>query len=477
MKESVVIFDNLFSTLCKDCHMQSDDLILVGVSGGIDSIFLLSQLHKLKQPVIAAVFNHGLRPEAVEECNFVVDFCAERGISCVTGCGDVRSYAVEHSMGLEEAARELRYRFLFNTAAEHGAAAVATAHHANDQAETILMHILRGSGIDGLCGMQPYVFLKTYSETIPLIRPLLDITREEIEKYAAEVGMPFCEDRSNFDKEYTRNRIRHDLIPKLAAEYNPRIVDSLCRLAKSAAADKEILDGTCEDAIRYAAFYKFDDCCEWSRKTFQSYRFGLRLRILRELLSRMGTDSSKITYYQLKLADYFYMSARYNQVFPLIEGIWLCCEGEKALILTYPDREQWKYPQISQGWALYIETRHIRAEEITTWIEKARTHPEIAVLDANQIASRPVLRTIRPGDRFEPYGLGGRSQKMSDFLINNKVPLQYRRDMVVAADDAGIVWVPGHRVSNRCALRNDSRYIMVLKLKSKRDAGTDSLVE
>lgn len=455
------------SVLEKDCHVVDNDLILVAVSGGIDSMFLLTQLYEMGQPVVAAVFNHGLRPEAAEECDFVENYCRERNIPCFRGETDVSAYSLENGLGIEEAARKLRYQFLFGTAAENGCTAVATAHHANDQAETVLMHILRGTGIDGLTGMKPYGFLKEYSETIPLIRPLLDITREEIKSYAAETGMPFREDRSNADTEYTRNRIRQDLLPKLAAEYNPRIVDALCRLAKSAAADKELLDDDCERAIRYASYYQFETCCEWSRKTYQSYPAGLRQRMLRWIFSEMGADLSKIGWERIMIADHIFMSARRNQVLTFIDGYWLCCEGEKALILTESTREQWKYPQASQGWDLYIETRHISEKDLPLWIEKARKHPELAVLDANQLAGNPSLRTIRPGDRFEPYGLGGKSQKVSDFLVNNKVPVQYRRELVIAVDEAGIIWIPGHRVSNRCALQNSTRKIMVLKLRSK----------
>ena len=368
-------------------------------------------------------------------------------------------------MGIEAAARELRYQFLFRTAAENDCRAVATAHHENDQAETVLMHLLRGTGIDGLCGMRPYGFLKEYSETIPLIRPLLNISRKEIEKYAAENGMPYREDRSNFDTAYLRNRIRQDLIPKLEADYNPRIVDSLCRLARSAAADKEILDGTCEDAIRYASFYRFDEGCEWSRRTFQSYSVGLRYRMLRELFSRMGADLSEIGFQHLIVADRIFTEGRYNHTISLLKGIWLRCEGDKAMILTSPDVPQWRYPQLSQGWTLYCETRHIQPKDLPDWVETAKKHPEWAVMDANQVADYPNLRRIRPGERFEPYGMGGESQKLSDFLVNHKIPVQYRDDLVVAADAGGIVWVPGYRVSNRCALNSGTRRIMILKLK------------
>ena len=469
--------------------MRPDDMILVGVSGGIDSIFLLSLLHKIGQPVTAAVFHHGLRTEADEECEFVTSFCAERGIPCAAGKADVRKYAEENGLGIEEAARVLRYRFLFDTAADRQAAAVATAHHANDQAETVLLHLLRGCGPDGLCGIRPYTLPNAFSITIPLIRPLLGITRGEIEAFAAETGMPYREDLSNEDTAYTRNRVRRDLLPKLEADYNPRIVQALCRLAETAALDKDLLDAECENALRYAAFYGRQGeryislandgpwerisgltGAEWSRKTYCSYPPALRIRILRQILSRMDIDLSETGYVHLKEIDEFFLTARVNQMQPVFRDLWLCCEGEKAKILKDPDEKQWKYPQFSQGWTLSCETVSVTVKELPEWQRKARLHPETAFLDADQLASLPLLRTIRPGERFEPFGLGGRSQKLSDFLVNSKIPARYRRDLAVAADDAGIIWIPGLRVSNRCALCDNTRSVMILKLGEPKTA-------
>ena len=232
----------ILSSLRSDCRLQPEDTVIVGVSGGIDSVFLLTRLHELGQPMIAAVFDHGLRPEAAEECSFVQSFCSERGIPCIPGSADVRSHAETVHTGIEAAARELRYRFLFDTAEKNQAAAVITAHHANDRAETVLLHLLRGTGIDGLSGMRPYALPNPFSETIPLIRPLLGITRAEIEAYMAANRIPYREDSSNTDTEFTRNRIRLDLIPKLEREYNPKIVESLCRLAETASADADLLN-------------------------------------------------------------------------------------------------------------------------------------------------------------------------------------------------------------------------------------------
>ena len=468
--------DRILSVLRDECRLTPDDLITVGVSGGIDSMFLLVQLYEMKLPLIAAVFNHGLRPEAADECRFVLDFCRQKGIPCICGEADVHGYAADKGLGIEEAARQLRYRFLFDTAVQNKAAAVATAHHADDQAETVLLHLLRGSGIDGLGGIRPYSLPNAFSETIPLIRPLLGITRAEIEAFAAETGMPFREDRSNTDTAYTRNRIRHDLIPGLKAEYNPQIVQALCRLAESAAADSEVLEAERESAGKYMSLRFRENGAEWSRKTYQSYRPGLRMRLLRSIFSKLGADVSEIGYSNLKESDKFFINARYNQTIPLMSGIYLRCEGDKAQILNNIKINQWKYPQVSQGWELVTEIRAADPRDLRLWQEKARQHPEMAILDASLAASDPYLRRIRAGERFQPYGNRGHSQKMSDFLINCKIPKEYRPDLAVAADAEGIIWVPGLRVAQRCAISEQTKRIMILKLK-KEQTGSGHLEE
>lgn len=461
------IISRIETALRNDCRIRPEDLIIVGISGGIDSIFLLTQLHELDQPMIAAVYDHGLRPEAAEESAFVKDYCGELGIRCIQGSGNVRSLAETGHIGIEAAARELRYRFLFDIAEKNQATAVVTAHHANDRAETVLLHLLRGTGIDGLSGMRPYSLPNIFSESIPLIRPLLGVTRAEIESYMAENRIPFREDSSNADREYTRNRIRMDLIPKLEQEYNPQIVQSLCRLAETASADAEILNEITRSTAKYIGTFFLDDRVEWGRKAFQVQPEALRLRMLRLFFSKLDIESPEIGYHILKQADDFFLDARYNQTMPISGRITLRCEGNTASITNTPDFVQWKYPQYSQDWTLTVETQNITEKELAYWVEKARKHPEMAVLDANQIASWPILRIAKPGERFQPYGFRGKSQKLSDFLINNKVPKDVRPDLVIAADEAGIIWIPGLRVSNRCALSDGTHRIMILKLSKK----------
>lgn len=447
--------------------MAPDAPVILGVSGGMDSIFLLTQLHKLGQPLTAAVFDHGLRPEAEEECGFVMAFCKERGIRCVKGTGDVRGHAEQNGLGIEEAARELRYRFLFGLAGETGAAAVATAHHANDQAETVLMHLLRGSGTDGLCGMQPYTLPNPFSRSIPLIRPLLGITRAEIEAAVTEEGLPYREDRSNSDPAYTRNRIRLSLIPDLERNYNPQIVSALCRLSETAAADREILEDACGAAAGRIGLHRTEAGFEWDRKAFCSERSGIRMRLLRRIFSGLLPDPAEPGLLNLKEADNFFWASGTNRLQPFFGGLRLRCEGSTASILKYVNIENPLYPQLSDGWQLRKEVRAVTPEEIPGWIEKAAAHPECAFLDASLLTSEPVLRTICPGERFRPYGNSSGSVKMSDFLINNKVPKQYRPGLAIAADTDGILWIPNLRTGSRAALTPSTRTIMILSLQCR----------
>ena len=449
-----------------DCRVRPEDHVLAAVSGGIDSIVLLSLLHNIGQPVTAAVFDHGLRPEAAAECDFVEAFCAERRIPCIRGKGDSAAYARKHAIGIEEAARILRYRFLFESAASVNASAVATAHHANDQAETILMHILRGSGTNGLRGIRHFALPNEFSRVLPLVRPLLGITRREIEAFAAEQGLQWKEDRSNQDDAFTRNRIRLDLIPRLEADYNPRIVEALCRLAENAEADNDLLDAVCSDSLERMSVHADETFVEWDLRAYREKAPGLRLRLLRVLLSKPEGMEIDPGFTNLKEADDFFMHSRQNQFRPFLGRTWLKCEGNKASFFNSFNINSWKFPRLRSGLSLIKEERAVSPDEISGLTELARLHPEIAVLDAARLASEPFLRTIRTGERFDPFGLGGRTRKCSDILIDCKVPREYRANLAVAADEKGILWIPGLRVCDRCAVRTETRQVTILSLKN-----------
>ncbi len=220
--------------------------VLCAVSGGSDSICLLHLLWERREDwgltVFAAHFEHGLRgEESLADARFVVAFCRERGIPCTVGHGDVPACAAEKRLGVEAAARELRYAFLERTADVLGCDRIATAHNADDNAETVLMNLTRGSGLRGLGGIPP--------ERGRIVRPLLGIPRREIEEYLAENGLPHREDLSNADERYRRNRIRHAVLPVLR-EMNPAFSQAVSDTAALCRQDEELLQSLAADFIR-----------------------------------------------------------------------------------------------------------------------------------------------------------------------------------------------------------------------------------
>ena len=215
--------------------------ILCAVSGGADSMCLLHLLHSRGRDVVAAHFEHGIRgEESLRDAAFVQSWCRERGIPCVIGHGDAPGYAAQQGLSLEEAARVLRYRFLEETVAAQDCDYIATAHNGDDQVETVLLNLTRGAGALGLSGIPP--------RRGKIIRPLLGVSRREIEDYLEKNAVPHVEDSSNESDDYSRNRIRHRVTPVLR-EINPGLNEAVGRTARLLAQDEDCLSGLARDFI------------------------------------------------------------------------------------------------------------------------------------------------------------------------------------------------------------------------------------
>ena len=226
-----------------------DVSVLVAVSGGPDSVALLRVLRTLKTEgdgrLLAAHFNHRLRDEESDADEaFVSDFCGGIDVPCEVGRAAPGQLAAAAQDGLEAAARQARYQFLQETAARLGARYVLTAHTADDQAETILHRILRGTGIAGLAGMQR---VRPLGPAATLVRPLLEVRRGEVLAYLNQIGQAFRSDSTNEDRRFTRNRLRTELLPELAAHYSPSVVDALLRLGRLAGEVQSVVDRIVQD--------------------------------------------------------------------------------------------------------------------------------------------------------------------------------------------------------------------------------------
>ncbi|MGE5249598.1 MAG: tRNA lysidine(34) synthetase TilS, partial [Bacteroidota bacterium] len=234
------MLEDIESILRNQCGLERDRLVVAGVSGGPDSLCLMEVLREAGYPVMVAHFNHHLRPESQAEAAHVQEIARRLDLPYVSGEADVHAHADAEGRSLEEAARRLRYAFLFEQARRYEAQAVAVGHTADDQVETVLMHFLRGAGLTGLKGMTYRTFLPSFERRIPVVRPLLDTWREETVACCAARGLQPVMDPSNASTEFMRNRLRNVLIPSLE-EYNPKFRQVAWRSAQSLQLDHALL--------------------------------------------------------------------------------------------------------------------------------------------------------------------------------------------------------------------------------------------
>jgi tRNA(Ile)-lysidine synthase len=279
----------------QDCQLSPALPVLVGVSGGPDSLCLLDSLVRLDFKVVAAHFDHQLRETSAQDAHSVQVFASSLGIPFVAASGDVAGTARAARLSIETAARQLRYRFLFAQAYQHGAQAVAVGHNADDQVETVLMHLLRGAGLAGLSGMPYRAHLPIWSQTIPLVRPLLHIWREEILDYCQERGLRPVMDASNQDLAFSRNRLRHELIPFLET-YNPRVRTALWRMSQSLAGDETVVQQAVQTAWEACQPEVQNSTVQLRLAAFRTMPAGLQRGVLRRAVEVLQSTPLDLDY-------------------------------------------------------------------------------------------------------------------------------------------------------------------------------------
>ena len=269
--------DKVLNTIKRYEQIKSGDTIVVGVSGGPDSICLLNVLknlqNELKINIVVAHINHMIRKEADSETEFVQDFCEQRDIKCFVKKADVLQIAKEKKLGTEEAGRKIRYDFFEEVKNIVGGNKIATAHNANDNAETVLMNFLRGSGSTGLKGIEPIRDNK-------LIRPIIECTRQEIEQYCNEKGLNPKYDKTNQENIYTRNKIRNMLIPYIQENFNPNIIETITRLADVVSSEDDFIENVSNENYKKLLVIEEKNRIELKLKEFNLLDEVLKNRII-----------------------------------------------------------------------------------------------------------------------------------------------------------------------------------------------------
>ncbi len=455
-----------------ECLLKKDVPTLVGVSGGPDSLCLLDVLHRLGYALIVAHFDHRLREEAASEQAFVVRMARQRGLPVVTGQGDVEAFRRETGQSLEEAARSLRYRFLFEQAARHNAQAVAVGHTADDQVETVLMHLLRGAGLDGLKGMTPRGTLPTWSREIPLVRPLLHTWRDEVLAWCRENELQPLFDRSNLDTTLFRNRLRHELIPLLEG-YNPRFRERVLRTAQTLAADHAIIEGVVSAAWQGSVLREGKAYVCMSRRDFLAQLAGVQARLLRRAIRHLRPDLRDVDFDALARAAAFLRSGRRHGQCDLVGGLSVFLEGERFWIARHEaDLPTGEWPQMPEAASLRLDVPG-GVQLAGGWRLIAQPSPapgpqgeaSEAWLDADRLVFPLTVRPRQPGDRFQPLGMAGQPVKLSEFMINVKVPRRARARWPLVCSGERIAWVPGYRPGHPFRITSRTRRFVRLALE------------
>ena len=425
------------------CGCNPEDTALVALSGGADSTALLLAMHDALQEgrirgLFAAHLNHGIRGEtALNDQRFCETLCKRLGVALIVETKDVPAYAKVSGQTLEQAAREVRYDFLERVRDSSGATVIATAHHRDDQAETLLLHLIRGSGLAGLSGMKP--------RNGRIIRPMLKISRAEILAFLNERGERFCEDETNAENTATRNRIRNELVPMLS-RYNPLISQTLAKTAELLSQDEAFLDDLASEAERKISLG------EGLRKEKLS---GLPLpicsRIVRKRIMQLGGDVSEADIRRvMALAQ-----ARTGTVIELSGGFSAWTDADALYMGVYPAAKDFETAFVQQGETM--TPRGVwRSERVNVWQIPKDGYE--AYLDFDKLPKDLVVRSRRAGDRFFPLGAPG-ERKLSDVLTDKKIAKE-KRDIPLLAAGNEVYFACGLTISERVKVTKDTREIL-----------------
>jgi len=459
------------------CQLDKGQTVLIGVSGGPDSLCLLDVLNRLEYPVVVAHFNHGLRTEADEEAQGVRILAETLGLHVIIGREDIGARAEQEGLSIEAAARIWRYRFLFSQARAFDAQAVAVGHNADDQVETVLMHLLRGSGLSGLKGMRFRSLPNPWSRYVPLVRPLLGSWREEINVYLNKRGLKPYTDRSNLDTKFFRNRLRHELIPLLEG-YNPRLRESIWRMTRILMADDEALSLAANSSWRDCIIEEGDGFVAFDRLTLVDQPLGLKRRLLRKGIARLRPGLRDVDFDSVERALDFLVRPSHSRQMDLGFGLRIFIEDDRFYLAAWEaDLPTSDWPQVhpgkmlnlevpghlplGEGWSFKVDIE--QGEDILSQVE-ANKNPFQAWADLGEATPTLRVRSRRSGERFQPLGMHGHSIKVSDLMINEKLPRRAREGWPLVCLDDQVVWIPGLRLGHPFRVTSSSYRVVHMSL-------------
>jgi tRNA(Ile)-lysidine synthase len=448
--------------------------LVVAVSGGPDSVCLLYVLADLRKELAIdlhiAHLNHQLRgKDSDADARYVAGLAKKLGIPATTAAQDVKAYQLKHHLSLEEAAREVRYNFFADVAAKAGATKVAVGHTADDHIETMLLHLLRGSGMRGLRGLAPVNTLALSGGSLTIIRPLLELSREETTAYCRTHKLKPRLDASNLSTEPMRNKIRLHLLP-LLRKYNPQINQAFWRLAHTASADLDYIEKEARRLMDKISHVEGKTVII-KKKDFLVMPPSLQRQMLRSAIASLLGSLKDIE--SSHIEDIIEALAKpAGKVIGLPFGLTFTIEYNRY-ILAAENASLCPFPGIEGEITLKIPGKtSLPGGLISATIEKRPAgkgwEGEIddfsACLDLDRVGEKLTVRGRRPGDRFQPLGMA-QPKKLNIFMIDSRIPQTWRRNIPLVCAGDRILWVVGYRINERYKIRPETKTVFRLEFK------------
>ena len=450
--------EKLGATARRFGFLQKGDRVLVALSGGPDSVALLYSLLALKPEYDLTLFvahlNHKLRgAESDEDEKFAKKLASSLRLKFFCKRVDVKKEAKKRKLTIEETAREIRYGYLQEIADKVRADKIALGHQADDQAETFLMRLIRGAGAAGLSGMP--------ARRGKIIRPLIQIKREEVEEFLKAKGIAYRLDSSNYLTDYCRNRIRLALLPVIKREFNPRIVESLNRAADVISLQQEYVQKNSERTLKVISTRRKGKIIVDAGK-FARQDVCLQREMIRFCVRDLGGDVNNLSFELVDRALSLAGKRKSGRRVRLVDDVWFEVGGNQ--LAFYGGRKELQNRTLRlpgksnlKDWGLRLESEILNGESGKTFTPSRDQN--VAFLDWQKLKMPFVLRSRRKGDRFKPLGMKG-TKSVADFLIDGKVPRHLRDEVPVLISKDRIVWLVGHRISDRFKVTDKTRKVL-----------------
>lgn len=436
-----------------------EDKVIAGISGGADSICLLFMLLKLKKEIgfdIAAVhIHHGLRGETADKDeSYVRLVCEEESVDLFVYHEDVKAYAKEHGLTEEEAGREVRRRRFLEVMKEQGGTLVATAHHKNDNAETVLWNLCRGTGLRGIGGISP--------KNGVWIRPLLCLERKEIESYLEKRGISYCTDETNLEDGYTRNRIRNHVLPFLEKNINEKSVVHIAECAAKLSKLKEYIESETAKYIRECIKKGEDEKITIVKEVYDQTPSALKAEVVHGIICEAAGRQKDIGEVHVKSVQGLFKRQVGRRVdLPYGLEAVRCYEGICFRKKARAKKEEEKPLFHMRIFEKSVESATFSQKNYTKWFDYAI------------ISNTVKIRHRRPGD-YIVIDKEGRTQKLKQYFINAKIPRELRDSIWLAADGNEIMWIVGYRQSQSYQITDNTKQILEISFYGGENDGGDN---